>query len=164
MTKIVADPHLDLVADTSAGPAAASKPGASDPALSELSIILCTFPTAEAMGEIALTLVGENLCACVNILHESLSIYRWNDEIVTNKEVLCLIKTSRASHAALVERLTELHPYEVPEIVTLATSAVNAPYLQWVNSVTTGGTRSATAQELGDADEAGEEPEADTTR
>jgi periplasmic divalent cation tolerance protein len=151
MTKIVADPHLDLVADASAQGAAPTSG-----ALSELVVLLCTFPTAESIGEVALTLVGENLCACVNILHEALSIYRWNDEIVTNKEVLCLIKTSRARHAELVERLTELHPYEVPEIVTLATSAVNQPYLQWVNKVTSGGSRSATSQDPRQGDGADE--------
>lgn len=102
----------------------------------ELVIVLCTFPKPEDLGEIAFTLVGENLCACVNILHESLSIYRWKGEIVTNKEVLCLIKTTRARHAALVARLSELHPYDVPEIVTLPTSAVNEPYLRWVKEET----------------------------
>ncbi|HRI49529.1 MAG TPA: divalent-cation tolerance protein CutA [Pseudomonadota bacterium] len=98
--------------------------------------MLCTFPKPEDLGEIAFTLVGENLCACVNILHESLSIYRWKGEIVTNKEVLCLIKTTRARHAELVARLAELHPYDVPEIVTLPTSAVNEPYLRWVRDET----------------------------
>lgn len=147
MTKIVAEPHLDLVA-------AARGDSLDRAGLSGLVVLLSTFPTAEAVGEAALTLVGEGLCACVNILHEALSIYRWNDEIVTNKEVLCLIKTTREHHAALVARLTELHPYDVPEIITLGTSAVNEPYLRWVNTVTTGGARSATAQDAGEgADE-----------
>lgn len=103
---------------------------------SDLVIVLCTFPKPEDLGEIAFTLVAENLCACVNILHESLSIYRWKGEIVTNKEVLCLIKTTRARHAELVARLAELHPYDVPEIVTLPTHAVNEPYLRWVKEET----------------------------
>ena len=155
MTKIVADPHLDFVADASgraadgaqagAGAAAVRPAAAAGEAPSELVVVICTFPTMESIGETALILVGEKLCACVNILHESLSIYRWNDEIVTNKEVLCLLKTTRARHADLVERLSELHPYEVPEIITLPTSAVNEPYLQWVKAGTTGGSRSATS-------------------
>jgi len=102
----------------------------------DLVVLMSTFPNLEDLGEIAATLVGENLCACVNILRETLSIYRWNDEIVTNKEVLCLIKTSRARQAALVARLTELHPYEVPELITLTPSAVSESYLRWVNEMT----------------------------
>lgn len=102
----------------------------------DLVVVLCTFPKPEDIGEIAFTLIGANLCACVNVLSESLSIYRWRGEIVTNKEVLCLIKTTRARHAELVARLSELHPYEVPEIVTLPTWAVNEPYLRWVQDET----------------------------
>lgn len=123
---------------TAQQPAAASQlvGGLVGDSVSDLVIVLCTFPKPEDLGEIAFTLVAENLCACVNILHESLSIYRWKGEIVTNKEVLCLIKTTRARHAELVARLSELHPYDVPEIVTLPTSAVNEPYLRWVKDET----------------------------
>ena len=102
----------------------------------ELVLVLTTFPKPEDIGEIAYALVGANLCACVNVLSESLSIYRWRGEIVTNKEVLCLIKTTRDRHPELVARLSELHPYEVPEIVTLPTWAVNASYLRWVQEET----------------------------
>ena len=123
----------------------------------ELVIILCTFPKPEDVGEIAFTLVAESLCACVNILHESLSIYRWKGEIVTNKEVLCLIKTTRARHAELVARLAELHPYDVPEIVTLPTSAVNEPYLRWVRDETAprepGAAAGKDSRELGETDD-----------
>jgi periplasmic divalent cation tolerance protein len=113
----------------------------------DLVLLMSTFPNLEDLGEIAATLVGENLCACVNILRESLSIYRWNGEIVTNKEVLCLIKTSRGRQAALVARLTELHPYEVPEIITLPTSSVNEPYLRWVGEMTQPPSPAATTTE-----------------
>ena len=112
---------------------------APEPKATDLVLVLSTFPKPEDLGEIAATLVTENLCACVNILREVLSIYRWNGEIVTNKEVLCLFKTSRARHAALLQRLVELHPYEVPELVTLEPHAVNDPYLKWVASETGAG-------------------------
>lgn len=125
-------------ADTSSGSELGrdSDPDSDIDADNDLVIILCTFPKPEDIGEIAFTLIGENLCACVNVLHESLSIYRWRGEIVTNREVLCLIKTSRSRHAELVARLSELHPYDVPEIVTLPTCAVNEPYLRWVQEET----------------------------
>lgn len=126
--------------------AAEVKPVADKPAVSksdfvtgrdcELVIVLCTFPSAEEVGEIAYTLLSERLCACVSIVRETLSIYRWNDEVVSNKEVLCMIKTQRSRHGDLVHRLGELHPYDVPEIVTLSPSAVNIPYLSWVKDET----------------------------
>ena len=142
---------------TSRGPASQAVSDSASDLASDLVIVLCTFPKPEDLGEIAFTLVGENLCACVNILHESLSIYRWKGEIVTNKEVLCLIKTTRARHAELVARLAELHPYDVPEIVTLPTSAVNEPYLRWVRDETAprepGAAASKDSRELGETDD-----------
>ena len=149
-----------------ARPSSGSKPGSelggdsesNIDADNDLVILLCTFPKPEDIGEIAFTLIGANLCACVNVLQESLSIYRWRGEIVTNREVLCLIKTSRSRHAELVARLSELHPYDVPEIVTLPTSAVNQPYLRWVQEETdphrssTGPISIAAAQKQADED------------
>jgi periplasmic divalent cation tolerance protein len=95
------------------------------------------FPSADAAGDVAQTLVGEQLCACVNIVREVRSIYRWQGEVVSTSEVLCLLKTQKARQPELVARLSELHPYEVPELVTIDPAAVNPPYLQWVLAETT---------------------------
>jgi periplasmic divalent cation tolerance protein len=98
----------------------------------ELVVILCTFPSGNDWGEIAQTLLGERLCACVNQVREVSSVYRWQGEIVTNREVVCVIKSTAARYSELVERLTELHPYDVPEIVRLSVESVNQAYLDWV--------------------------------
>lgn len=98
----------------------------------QLVLLLCTFPQGNEWGEIAQQLVGERLCACVSQVRELVSVYRWQGEIVTNREVLCLIKTTSQRCASLIERLNDLHPYDVPEIVRLAVQSVNKPYLEWV--------------------------------
>lgn len=112
--------------------APAAPASSSATAAGELVLVLSTFPNADEAGEVAFTLVAENLAACVNIVNEVRSVYRWKAEIVSNSEVLCIIKTQRPRYAALIERLTELHPYEVPELVTLSPAEVNASYLRWV--------------------------------
>ena len=102
------------------------------PALgSQLVLLLCTFPTGNEWGEIAQVLIDERLAACVSQLREINSVYRWHGEVVTNREVMCLIKSTSDRHAALVERLSELHPYDVPEIVRLSVDSVNDSYLIW---------------------------------
>jgi periplasmic divalent cation tolerance protein len=101
-------------------------------AAAELLIVLCTFPNADDAGGIANRLVEEGLCACVNILPGVRSIYRWKNQVANNSEVLCLIKTHKDRHAELQARLVELHPYDVPELVTLSADKVNDPYLRWV--------------------------------
>jgi periplasmic divalent cation tolerance protein len=111
----------------------------SSDASEQLMVVFCTFPSAERAGETAQILVGEELCACVNILLDVRSIYRWNGEIVNNHEVLCLIKTPSSRHASLLARLAELHPYDVPEMVTVTASHVNESYLRWVLSETDAG-------------------------
>jgi periplasmic divalent cation tolerance protein len=65
-------------------------------------------------------------------VREVTSVYRWQGEIVTNREVVCLFKTRSDRYAELVARLTELHPYDVPEIVRLSVESVNQAYLDWV--------------------------------
>lgn len=99
---------------------------------SELVVLLCTFPSGNEWGEIAQVLLNERLCACVNQVREVTSVYRWQGEIVTNREVVCLIKTRSDRYAELVERLNELHPYDVPEMVRMSVESVNQSYLDWV--------------------------------
>lgn len=99
---------------------------------SELVIILCTFPSGSEWGEVAHTLLHERLCACVNQVREVASIYHWQGEVVSNREVVCMFKSTAERYTELVARLTELHPYDVPEIVRLSVDSVNQAYLDWV--------------------------------
>ena len=93
---------------------------------------LVALTTAPQTSHTAQTLLSERLCACVNQVREVTSVYRWQGEIVTNREVVCLFKTRSDRYAELVARLTELHPYDVPEIVRLSVESVNQAYLDWV--------------------------------
>lgn len=99
---------------------------------SELVIVLCTFPSGSEWGEVAHTLLHERLCACVNQVREVASIYHWQGEVVSNREVVCMFKSTAERYPELVARLTELHPYDVPEIVRLSVDSVNQAYLDWV--------------------------------
>ncbi|MBL9008682.1 MAG: divalent-cation tolerance protein CutA [Myxococcales bacterium] len=104
----------------------------------ELLLVFCTFPNSDDAAQVAQQLVGDGLVACVNILRDVRSIYFWQGEIVNATEVLCLMKTQSDNYAELVQRLSEMHPYTVPEIVGVRPSAVNEPYLKWVLSETSG--------------------------
>jgi len=78
--------------------------------------------------------VEDRLAACVNIQAKVTSVYRWEGEIHEDKEALLIIKTTAKRLKALRSGLTELHPYEVPEILVLNvnTKASNPAYVQWV--------------------------------
>ena len=95
-------------------------------------VVLCSVPSPEVGERIAEALVGDGLAACVNVLGEMRSVYRWKGAVERDREQMCLIKTTRDVFAEVVERVTALHPYEVPELVALAIADGNAPYLEWL--------------------------------
>ncbi len=72
------------------------------------------------------------LAACVNLVPAVESIYRWEGKVETASEVLAVFKTTRAAFPAFQQALTELHPYEVPEIIAVSPDQVAEPYRAWV--------------------------------
>jgi periplasmic divalent cation tolerance protein len=98
------------------------------------AVALSTAPNAEKAAEIARILVGEGLCACVNIVPGVRSIYLWDGEICDGAEVLCVIKTRADRVEELRARLVTLHPYEVPELVVLDVTDGHEPYLSWIDA------------------------------
>jgi len=107
----------------------------------EVIMVLCNVPDAALAQQIAETLVGEQLAACVNIMAPCRSVYRWQGKLENASEVPLQIKTTAAAYPALQARLLQLHPYEVPEIIALPISQGLPAYLQWVASAVTVGGR-----------------------
>ncbi|HUF63432.1 MAG TPA: divalent-cation tolerance protein CutA [Verrucomicrobiales bacterium] len=102
------------------------------PADHSLILVLSTFPGAESAERVARILLEERLVACANLLPGLRSLYRWEGTLHDDPECLALFKSSAASGPALEQRLQELHPYDVPEIVILEAAGVSPGYLQWV--------------------------------
>jgi periplasmic divalent cation tolerance protein len=98
----------------------------------DVRLVLCTFPSTEEARQIGTSLVEKQLAACVNLIPGVESIYRWQDQLQTATEVLAIFKTSAAAIAALSHELAILHPYEVPEIVTLNPADVADSYRTWL--------------------------------
>jgi periplasmic divalent cation tolerance protein len=97
-------------------------------------VVFSTFATADAAARCARTLVEERLAACVNIVGGVRSIYRWQDAVHDDAEVLAIVKTTRRRLSALRRRLVELHSYELPEVLALPVAAGHAPYLAWLEA------------------------------
>lgn len=100
--------------------------------MDEVWIVLTTFPDLATARQIGTRLVEEQVAACVNLLPAAESIYRWRGAVETGAEIPALIKTTRTAFPGLQERLSGLHPYEVPEIIAWPAAAGSASYLQWV--------------------------------
>ncbi len=95
-----------------------------------LAIVLTTVGGRDAADRLARTLVQERLAACVSA-GAVRSTYRWKDAVEQEDEVLLVIKTAQVRLEALLARLSALHPYEVPEVVTLQPARVAPSYLAW---------------------------------
>ena len=104
----------------------------------ELILVLTTLGADADAAALARTLVEERLAACVNVLPEMTSIYRWKGSVEQDREQQILIKTTAGRVDALAARLRELHPYELPEFIVLGAEASDA-YAAWVDDSTRAG-------------------------
>jgi periplasmic divalent cation tolerance protein len=95
-------------------------------------IVLTTLGADADAADLARTLVEQRLAACVNIVGDVTSIYRWKDGVEEDEEQLLLIKTTADLVEALQARLRELHPYELPEFLVVPVTGGSEGYLRWL--------------------------------
>jgi periplasmic divalent cation tolerance protein len=104
--------------------------------MDEVVVVLTNLPDREAALKLAQDLVARRLAACVNVLAECTSVYRWKGEVERTVEVPVLIKTRAEKYAEVEAAIRGLHPYELPEILAVPVVRGLEEYLQWVASET----------------------------
>lgn len=97
-------------------------------------LVLTTCGSQEEARRIAHELVEQRLAACVNIIPQIESIYRWKGEVETATEWLLLIKTTAAAFEQVRDAIRKLHSYDVPECVSIAVDDGNTAYLDWIGA------------------------------
>ena len=104
--------------------------------MTDIALLYVTTPSREVAQSIAHILVEEKLAACVNILGDIQSIYRWEGKIETGAEVALLVKTTAQRVDAVISRITALHPHECPAILQLPIEGGFAPFMDWIKANT----------------------------
>lgn len=101
-----------------------------------MKIILTNVPPDQA-EEIVRILVEEHYVACINF-YPVQSVYFWKGEVCVDQEVTLMMKVAIHGVKALKQRILELHPYELPEIIALDvdTQASLKEYVQFVHQET----------------------------
>jgi len=99
-------------------------------------IALTTLPADADVDAFGRALVEERLAACVNVLPEMISIYRWEAKVEKAAERQVIIKTTAARLADLRERIRQLHTYDVPEFLVISILDGSEEYLKWVGEST----------------------------
>ncbi len=99
-------------------------------------VVLVTVSKEDEAVSIARALVEAKLAACANIISNVRSIYAWQGKIEDDSELLMVIKTRRSIFSDLAAKVTELHSYDVPEIIALPIVDGSPEYLKWLNAST----------------------------
>lgn len=95
-------------------------------------LVLTTCPDEETAATLARELVAGRLAACVSRLSGLASVYRWQEGVTEDAEVLLLVKTTADRYPEVERRILELHPYELPELIAVPVEAGLPAYLDWV--------------------------------
>jgi len=99
-------------------------------------IVITNAPDRDTALKIAHALVERKLAACVNVLAECTSVYRWHGKLESATEVPLLVKTRAEIYDEVEAAIKSMHPYELPEIVAVRMERGLPDYLDWVNAAT----------------------------
>ena len=100
-------------------------------------VILTTASTKTEADKIATKLVREKLAACVNIIPNIKSIYRWKDKINEDSEYLLIIKTVQRVEEKIFKNICKLHSYDTPEMISIPVTGGEKNYLNWLSKSVT---------------------------
>ena len=99
-------------------------------------VVLSTCSSQEEAERIGSAVVEKRLAACVTVMPNVTSIYRWQGAVEKASEWMLVIKTRRDLFEDLSAELKRIHSYEVPEIIALTVVDGNAAYLEWIDRET----------------------------
>lgn len=91
-----------------------------------------TCPDSTVAEDIAQALVSARHAACVNIIPQLQSVYRWQGRVEVASEQLLLIKTRTGRLEAIRDCLAQRHPDELPELIAVDIRNGSPGYLDWV--------------------------------
>lgn len=100
--------------------------------MTDKRIVLTTAGSEGEAHKIAQVLVERRMAACVNIVPQIQSVYRWQGEVEENQEWLLIVKTTAAAFAKVRDTVAELHSYQLPECMCLAIEDGSPNYLEWL--------------------------------
>ena len=96
-----------------------------------------TASSFEEAKKIGRELIEENLAACVNLLENMTSIYKWEDKLEEGQEVVMIAKTRKTLMPKLIETVNSLHSYDCPCILELPIQGGSPEFLSWIEKETT---------------------------
>ncbi|XP_039586664.1 protein CutA homolog [Passer montanus] len=100
------------------------------PGTHSMAFISC--PNEHVARDIARAIMDKRLAAYVNILPKSSALYFWKGELEESTEILLLVKTRTSKIGELSNYVRSIHPFEIPEVISLPIERGNPAYLRWI--------------------------------
>lgn len=95
-------------------------------------MIYSTFPDTATATQVGEALVEQEFAACVNILPQMTSIYRWEGKLMRDAEAVMLVKTRSSLATRVVNEIVTLHPYDTPAVLVFEIASGAPDYLGWL--------------------------------
>ncbi len=99
-------------------------------------VVFVTCPNQQEAEKIVDKVLKARLIACGNIIPGMHSLFHWQGNISSEKEVLIIMKTRQKLLAELVKWIETEHSYSVPEIIALPIVGGARDYLNWIKEET----------------------------
>ena len=106
--------------------------------MDQINLVYITCGDMEEARNIGRVLVETRFAACVNIIDNMNSIYRWDGKIQDDREVIMLAKTTSEKLPELIEKVKSVHSYECPCILSFPVSNGNTDFMSWISAEVNG--------------------------
>ena len=112
-------------------------------AVRDLIVVVTSVGTEEQALDVAHALVRSRRAACVNIVPNVHSVYRWKGRVCDDGEMLLVIKTLARHFEAVRETIQKVNTYELPEVLGYSVDWASPGFSTWIEKMTTARTRKA---------------------
>jgi len=105
-------------------------------AKNDLIVVVTSVGTEDQALDVAHALVRSRRAACVNIVPNIHSVYRWKGRVCDDGEMLLIIKTLASHFEAVRETIHKVNTYELPEVLAYRVDMASPGFLAWIQKMT----------------------------
>ena len=102
----------------------------------DLMVVVTSVGTEEQALDVAHALVRSRRAACVNIVPNVHSVYRWKGRVCEDDEMLLLVKTRASQFEAVRETIQKVNTYELPEVLAYRVDWASPGFASWIDKMT----------------------------
>lgn len=102
----------------------------------DLIVVVTSVGTEDQALDVAHALIRNRQAACVNIIPNVTSIYRWKGRVCSDGEMLLVIKTVAGEFEGVKETIQKVNTYELPEVLAYRVDQASDLFGDWIARMT----------------------------